>query len=440
MRRRLPVSLVLAVAALWLWSGTARAQQHATGPDTLRLGLLQGDAVRRDPRARQLDLLAAQSALRLRSLHTEWLPRLDVAALAQHQSEVATLPFPGPAGAALSLPKDVYDAHLGVRQPIFDPGIGVRREVEDAELAESQAGVRSSLFTLRQSVADAFFTALLLEAQRAELGAGVSDLEAQLRVAGERVAGGVALPSDTAALQAELLRRRQSLSELAADRSAALAVLGDLTGRRVGEQDTLVLPDLAAEVAEARGALEAARARPEYAQFARTRDLLDSRRAEIGRRDWPRLSAVGRAGFGRPGLNPLGREFGGYWLAGVQLEWSPWDWGRAGRERQALAIQQEIVATEEAAFTEGVHRGVVRDLATVDRLQQALEADDAIIALREAVLRETRVRFGEGVIASAEFVDRETDVLTARFARATHRVELAQARARFLTLIGVEVR
>jgi hypothetical protein len=36
-------------------------------------------------------------------------------------------------------------------------------------------------------------------------------------------------------------------------------------------------------------------------------------------------------------------------------------------------------------------------------------------------------------------VDRETDLLAARLARATHRVELAQARARFLTLIGLEV-
>jgi outer membrane protein TolC len=56
------------------------------------------------------------------------------------------------------------------------------------------------------------------------------------------------------------------------------------------------------------------------------------------------------------------------------------------------------------------------------------------------VLRETRLRFAEGVITSAEYVDRETDLLAARLARASHRVELARARARFLTLVGIEVR
>jgi outer membrane protein TolC len=121
------------------------------------------------------------------------------------------------------------------------------------------------------------------------------------------------------------------------------------------------------------------------------------------------------------------------------VEWTPWNWGATRRDREVLALEQEVVATEEAAFTESIRRGVARDLASIDRLERSLGEDDAIIALREQVLGETRLRFGEGVITSAEYVDRETDVLAARLARASHRVELAQARARFLTTIGAEV-
>jgi hypothetical protein len=43
------------------------------------------------------------------------------------------------------------------------------------------------------------------------------------------------------------------------------------------------------------------------------------------------------------------------------------------------------------------------------------------------------------VITSNDFVDRETDLLAARLARATHTMELAQAHTRFLTLVGIEV-
>ena len=431
---------VLALGALGLALATRTEAQNGGPGDTLRLGTLQDDAVRRDPRGRQLELLESQSAFRLRSLGTERLPRLDAAAQAQYQSEVVTLPFAPPGGGEPFAPhKDTYDAYLGLRQPLFDPLIGARRNTERAQLAESQARVRTTLYAERQAVAEAYFGVLMLDAQRSELEAGIADLEAQLRVARERVEAGEALAGEAAGLEAELLRRGQALAGIAADRSATVAVLGSLTGRDLRGTEVFQLPDLAAEVAAVRARPETLRLRPEHLQFERARDVLDSRRGEIARRNWPRLAAMGRAGFGRPGLNPLGDEFGGYWLAGLRVEWSPFDWGRAGLEREALGIQREIVSTEEAAFAEQVHRGTVRELATIGRIEQSLEADSAIIALRDGVLREARLRYGEGVITSAEFVDRESDLLTARLARATHRVELARARARYLTLIGLEV-
>lgn len=432
-----PSSAVLALVLLLPPAGAA-AQQAA---DTLSLKTLQDDAVRHDPRGKQADLLSSQSRLRLRGLRSERLPRFDLGGLAQYQSDVAAIPPQVTGGRApFAIHKDTYDAHLGIRQSLFDPSLSARRDVERAQLAQSQSRVASTLFSLRQAVADVYFTVLVLDAESAEVAAGITDLEAQLKVARDRIAGGDALPSQGITLEAELLRRRQAVADIAADRRAALAVLGDLTGRPFTDQDVFALPDLAREVDQARTALNDARNRPEYAEFDRSRETLDRQRDEVARRNWPRLLAIGRAGMGRPGLNPLNTEFAGYWLAGLVLEWSPFDWGRASRDREVLAIQQEIVATEEAAFTDGIRRAAVRDLAAIDRLSQDLVTDDAIITLREQVLRETRLRFNEGVLTSAEFVDRETDLLTARLARATHRVELAQARARFLTLVGLEVR
>jgi outer membrane protein TolC len=169
-------------------------------------------------------------------------------------------------------------------------------------------------------------------------------------------------------------------------------------------------------------------------------DLLGRQAAALTAENGPMVSAFGRTGYGRPGLNPLATEFEGYWLAGVQVEWRPWDRGTTRRRREALSIQQQIVATEEDAFTERLRRGVVASLAEIDRLEHTRAADDEIVGLRERILGETRARFSEGVITSAEFVDRETEALTARLARATHSVQLSQARAQLLTLVGLEVR
>ena len=106
-----------------------------------------------------------------------------------------------------------------------------------------------------------------------------------------------------------------------------------------------------------------------------------------------------------------------------------------------LGLQREqIVASDEAAFQKNIRRSVTHSLASIDQLQSTLSDDDTIVALRERILGETGFRFAEGVITSAEYVDRETDLVNARLARVTHRVQLAQARANFLTSLGIETR
>jgi outer membrane protein TolC len=135
----------------------------------------------------------------------------------------------------------------------------------------------------------------------------------------------------------------------------------------------------------------------------------------------------------------LNDGFQGYWLAGVQVQWAPWNWNATARDREALTLQQDIVAADEAAFAASTRRAVERLLADMERLEAALRTDDEIIALRERIERETRRRFEEAVVTAAEYIDRRNAVLAARTARVTHDVELAQARARYLTTIGVEL-
>lgn len=411
------------------------AQRAAGQGDTLRLGDLQRQAVARDPRAAQIDLLRDQTALRLHNLRTERLPSFGLSSQAQHQSEVTQIAFPG----AQQPFKTTYDANAGVRVRLLDPSQRPRVSVERAQLAESEARVATATYALRQSVSDAFFAALLLEQQRHVIETSIADLDVQLRLARERVAADAALPGDAALLEAELLRRRQTLDEVVSSRAAAIALLADLSGRPIDARVILATPAAANEVRSVRSAIDSVRARPEYRSFATSRDAIAARAVALDAQLKPRLSFYGRSGFGRPGLNFLAREFTPYWLAGLQLEWSPFDWGTARREGEAIQIQRDIIASEERAFIERMRRAVITDLATIDRLEKIRGTDDEIIALRERILGETRLRYQEGVITAGEYVTRETDLNTARIARATHLVELEQARARFLTTLGLEV-
>jgi outer membrane protein TolC len=411
--------------------------------DTLYLGALQAAAVGRDPRVRQLELARAQTALRLRDIALEGLPSIAIDGQGQHQSAVTTIPIRLPAslGGGIPLPPhDTYDAHVALHQQLLDPSTGPRRAVERAQLARSEAEVRSTLYAVRQQVNDSYFTALQLQARGLETEVALADLDAQRALVEERVQAGTALPADTAAIRAEVLRRREELDQIHADRAAALSVLRELTGRPIDSSVALALPDLAGDVARARAGADSLHARPEYGQFERARDALARQGGVLAAQLKPRLSAFARVGYGRPGLNFLNTTWASYWLVGVEVQWTPWNWGTTARDREVLALQQQVIGTEEAAFHEGVKRGIAHDVATIDRLERALATDEEIIALRERVARDARVRYGEGVTTAADYIGRRTDVLEAKVARDGHRVDLAQARAHYLTTLGLEVR
>ncbi len=402
---------------------------------------LQDAAIQADPRSGELQLLTEQSRLRRRNIEVLRLPSATVAGQAQYQSNVATAPIVLPNGLPiLQLSRATYDSSVRVDQRILDPTRSPDLAVADAQLAQDQARVRAALFTLRQAVNDAFFAALGLQERSAALVATIADLDARLREIRLRVREGTALAADAAAVEATLLERRQDQEELQANRRAALLQLARLTGQTIADGDQLIVPDLATAVVEARKGLEQTRARPEYAAFARARDLLGRQEQSAVAQERPAVSLFGRVGYGRPGLNFLSGQAEMYGLAAVQVQWKAWTWNVARREHAALDLQQRIVSAEEAAFTKEIGEATEGDLATIDRLQSALTIDDRIIALRHEVDRVTRLRFDQGVVTASEWLDRSTDLLHAQFNRAGHQVDLAQASARLLTTLGLDVR
>jgi outer membrane protein TolC len=426
--------MLLIVALLSPRAGRAQAVRA----DSLRLDALLSAAERRDPRTRQLALRESQTTLRLRSIASERLPAIAGNAQAQHQSVVTE--FPGAPGVGpRALPHDTYDANVTVTESLLDPSRTARAAAERAQLARARADVLTAVYATRRQVNASFFALASLDARHDALATTNADLEAQERVVGSRVRNGAALPGDLAAVRAELLRRRQDDAQLLADRAAAARVLGVLAGAPVDTAAPLALPDLAEEVAHARAA-DSLRARPEYERFAAMRDALDRQADVLGAESKPRVSAFARGGAGKPGLDMLGTGTEPYWLGGVQVQWSPFDWGRSARQRQTLALERDVVATEAETFREALDRATVADLATIDRLERVLPSDDEIVSLRAEFVREAAARFRESVVTSAEYVDKQTDLLAARTARVQHRVELAQARAGYLTTLGLEVR
>ena len=68
--------------------------------------------------------------------------------------------------------------------------------------------------------------------------------------------------------------------------------------------------------------------------------------------------------------------------------------------------------------------------------EAALADDERVVALRTEIERQARAQHDEGTITTADYIETRTDVLDAHLALQRHRVELAQARATYLTTLG----
>ena len=164
------------------------------------------------------------------------------------------------------------------------------------------------------------------------------------------------------------------------NRAAALARLSALTGRTIPESASLDLPDLRDRLSQVRTTLNSTRARPEYQQFARSRDRVGRQQETVATQTQFHVSAYGRVGYARPGLNIISDQFQSTALVGVQLQWKPFDWGTEGRERDALAIQSQIIEADEAAFTRTIERTHRHGSARpIDRLAETIALDDRIV-------------------------------------------------------------
>ncbi|HEX6668965.1 MAG TPA: TolC family protein [Gemmatimonadales bacterium] len=426
-------ALAFGLAALVV-PGVAQAQ------DTLGLPAVQEAALRADPRGRQRELLRAATDLRQAVIGADRLPRVSVSGYASHQSDV-TRPSLGVPGLEIpELPKDRWQTTLDLEQPLYDGGdVGRRRAVEAARHAESEAAVDVALYELRSEVNAAFYSAFLLDRRAREFEALVTDLEARLAAVRARVDAGAALGRDAAEVEAELVRAQLRRDEARASRRAALAILSDLTHAPVDTGSVLLLPEGQPELSEPTepAALAALRRRPEFEQLRRSRLRLEREMEATSVENRPRLFAFGQAGVGLPGLDQFRRSSDAFWQAGVRLEWRPWTWRSAGRRAAALRLQQEVLETEESALGRRLARAVATDLEDIARLKAALGDDQRIVELRTEVERQARAQYDEGAITTPEYVEARTDVLEARLEQERHRVELAQARSRYLTTLGI---
>ncbi len=425
---KMPVTVLIPMIMAFL-SGTAGAQSR----DTLQLLECHSSAMQTHPLHVQKDLYMQSKELNSSNHSVNWYPSIDLNGKYTWQSEVVQMPFadmlPGVGDPAM--PHYNYKLTLDVQQTVYDGGMSRKgKEFEEAVWEVNNQKVEVSLNRLKEQVNRVYFLILVLQQQEKAIRLKQDELLEKMSALESLVRNETILASDLTVLRAESLKVEQQLAEISISRKSALSVLRELTSLEISEQTVLVLPGFEADpVAEPQ--------LPEHLLYDLQIRNLDASIRLTERQRYPRAYVFGQLGYGNPALDFFRDEFRGYYIVGAGLRWNIWDWSKTSRQKQDLAVQQEIIRTQKETFDKNLNIHLEELRADIIKYEEAVRRDGEILELRSEITRSAGSRLENGVITSTDYITELNAETQARIQLDLHRIQLEQARISYLTSKGI---
>ena len=378
------------------------------------------------PEVAQYDLVAQTAEYNVANASRGWIPQVTLSGQATWQSAVASFPDQLTQMLAMQgvdlpgIAQDQYRVALDVNQTLWDGGASrANRRMAEARAAEQRLTSDVSIYALEQRVNDLFFGILLLDESYAISRERSLLLDENYQRLQSLKRNGAALQSDLDLVRVEQLTLDQQMLQNRASRASYAAMLAMFIGQPV---DSLSMPD--DEVALKPASAE----RPEVQLIDARIATVEAQQALMQSQLMPRLSFFAQGFYGNPGLDMFQAMTSRDWTwnayLGLRLQWNisalfthKSDAGQLATQRKALDVQRETFV-----FNNKMQRD--RQAAEVERMRQAQQKDDEIVALRSSIRRTAESQRENGVIDTPTLLQRMAEESAALTTRSIHRIEM----------------
>jgi len=404
--------------------------QLAFGQNTFSLDECYQMARENYPNLQQTEIWREINQLRSENLKTSYLPQVSLNGQATYQSDVTKIDIALPNISIPTVSKDQYKTYAEIRQTIWDGGLtAANAQLEDAVLQSNLSQLEVEMYKLNEQVAQAFFTVLAIKKQKEVLGAQKKVLSEKLRTAESGIENQVVEKSAALALEAEILNLEQHEIQLDAAKKAALQMLTLITGESITENSKLEYN--APEISRQNEYL-----RPEQMLFNAQKTQLERQSEILGKSRNPKLFGFGQAGYGKPGLNMLNNEFDTYYLVGIGLSWSAFDWKKTARQKQVLQLQQQLINQQKKTFDHNLEILLVQQNQQIGKLEKLLETDLKMVGLRTEITHKSASKLENGTITTSDYVQYLQSETIAKLNYELHKIQLNEAREKYLLING----
>lgn len=385
------------------------------------------------PEIKQYDLIAQTEAYSVSNAKRAWIPQLVLSAQATYQS--ATVTYPDALSKLLTsygmenvgIQKDQYKIALDLYQNIWDGGAAkAGEEMAKAEANVQRSSVDVNLYDLYQRVDNLYFGILLLAEKQTQTTLRMDLLRSNWEKLQSYVKNGVALQADADALQAELLVAEQQLEQLKSSEEAYRLMLSLFIGQPLANTPL----ERPVEITLA----DKSNNRPELQLLEAKFQQLEAQKDAITATVMPRFNLFAQGYYGYPGLDMFKAMSSTEWslngIVGVKMQWNIGSLytykntiDKLNTAQQSLAVQKELFEFNTSLKTTGEDK-------EISRLKKALEADEAIIQLRQSIRKAAESKLENGDINTTDLLQKITDENVAIQNKVSHEIELLQAEYR----------
>jgi len=278
-------------------------------------------------------------------------------------------------------------------------------------------------------VAQAFFTALIVDQQKAVLLAQIETLNERLKLLESGIENGVVEKSAALVIKAETLNLKQNIVQLDAAKNASVQMLSILVENDFSSNSSFTYNKVPAN-------FTADFLRPELQLFSNQRNQLNTQEGLLSKTRNPKVYGFGKVGYGNPGLNMLLDEFKGYYLVGVGVSWNAFDWKNTTRQKQVLQLQQEMLQSQEATFIQNIQLLLVQQKEQINKLETMCDNDKEMVALRTDITLSAASKLENEAITTSDYIQELQAETVSKLNFEMRKIQLNQAQEKYNLIKG----
>lgn len=346
-----------------------------------------------------------------------YLPNIKVSTGVDAFTDIISLPSQLQSATG-SMKNDIADVNVQVNQTLYDGGaIQARKHVSQAQADVDKNRLDVTMYTINDRIDQLFFGILTMDEQIKQNLILQSDLSLNLKTIENMIKGGLANQTDADIIRVEQIKDRQAEKSLRISRQTYLYMLGTFIGRKLDDSTTLEIP----EQKDYQPPIQSRR--PELELYSAQDHLLNVQKESVNAQIRPRLSAFG-LGMYHSQVSSLMKNH--IFAAGITLSWNLSALYTHKNDLRNIEIQRQEVANNRETFLFDTNLQSQNVNGKIKDLQQQIEQDKQIIALREGIYGKSIKKVENGTETTNEMVRDINAVNQARQQKAVHEILLLQ--------------